>query len=629
MSVGRFNPSFKITSVLFIVLMSFAISVPANAFPQVHTVTFVENTSASDQVTAFENGVSTQPLTLLQNLNPSFTDVGYTFTGWNTSIDGSGTEYVDGSMYSFGADIGLYAQWIANPVVHTVTFFENSSASDTVTAFETGISPQSLTSNQDLNPTFTDAGYLFDGWNTSADGSGTPYSDGSIFSFSSDIGLYAQWREITVVHTVTFFENATSADSVSTYLSSGVPTPLTAFGSLEPSFSNPSHSFTGWNTSPNGTGTAYGDGATYSFNADTGLYAQWVATIATHTVTFNENDGAADSVTTYLSASVPTQLTAFGSLEPSFSNPSHSFTGWNTSPNGTGESFEDGTMYSFASNLVVYAQWVADADIHTVTFEENDSAIDSVSTELSEVTAMPLTLFTNLQPTFVNGSHTFSGWNTSRDGSGVAYSDGVQYSFDNDIVLYAQWTLNALVVISFNANGGNGTIASISGSVGSTITMPSQTGLIRPGFQLTKWSTTPNGSGTDYLVGQMLSLTESLNLYAQWGGQSPAILFGAIGTFKIDSPLLSDNLKSQVNRMASTIRSRKYLKVELFGYTSPTGLSSLNVSLSRARAKNVATYLRSRLNFLKVRGVTILASGEGAITGQASNAYSRVEVFGI
>lgn len=547
MSVGRFNPSFKITSVLFIVLMSFAISVPANAFPQVHTVTFVENTSASDQVTAFENGVSTQPLTLLQNLNPSFTDVGYTFTGWNTSIDGSGTEYVDGSMYSFGADIGLYAQWIANPVVHTVTFFENSSASDTVTAFETGTSPQSLTSNQDLNPTFTDAGYLFDGWNTSADGSGTPYSDGSIFSFSSDIGLYAQWREITVVHTVTFFENATSADSVSTYLSSGVPTPLTAFGSLE----------------------------------------------------------------------------------PSFSNPSHSFTGWNTSPNGTGESFEDGTMYSFASNLVVYAQWVADADIHTVTFEENDSAIDSVSTELSEVTAMPLTLFTNLQPTFVNGSHTFSGWNTSRDGSGVAYSDGVQYSFDNDIVLYAQWTLNALVVISFNANGGNGTIASISGSVGSTITMPSQTGLIRPGFQLTKWSTTPNGSGTDYLVGQMLSLTESLNLYAQWGGQSPAILFGAIGTFKIDSPLLSDNLKSQVNRMASTIRSRKYLKVELFGYTSPTGLSSLNVSLSRARAKNVATYLRSRLNFLKVRGVTILASGEGAITGQASNAYSRVEVFGI
>ena len=547
MSVGRFNPSFKITSVLFIVLMSFAISVPANAFPQVHTVTFVENTSASDQVTAFENGVTTQPLTLLQNLNPSFTDVGYTFTGWNTSIDGSGTEYVDGSMYSFGADIGLYAQWIANPVVHTVTFFENSSASDTVTAFETGTSPQSLTSNQDLNPTFTDAGYLFDGWNTSADGSGTPYSDGSIFSFSSDIGLYAQWREITVVHTVTFFENATSADSVSTYLSSGVPTPLTAFGSLE----------------------------------------------------------------------------------PSFSNPSHSFTGWNTSPNGTGESFEDGTMYSFASNLVVYAQWVADADIHTVTFEENDSAIDSVSTELSEVTAMPLTLFTNLQPTFVNGSHTFSGWNTSRDGSGVAYSDGVQYSFDNDIVLYAQWTLNALVVISFNANGGNGTIASISGSVGSTITMPSQTGLIRPGFQLTKWSTTPNGSGTDYLVGQMLSLTESLNLYAQWGGQSPAILFGAIGTFKIDSPLLSDNLKSQVNRMASTIRSRKYLKVELFGYTSPTGLSSLNVSLSRARAKNVATYLRSRLNFLKVRGVTILASGEGAITGQASNAYSRVEVFGI
>lgn len=36
---------------------------------------------------------------------------GYQFTGWNTSPDGSGTNYTPGSMYTEDADLTLYAQW--------------------------------------------------------------------------------------------------------------------------------------------------------------------------------------------------------------------------------------------------------------------------------------------------------------------------------------------------------------------------------------------------------------------------------------------------------------------------------------------------------------------------------------
>jgi uncharacterized repeat protein (TIGR02543 family) len=41
-----------------------------------------------------------------------FTRSGYTFTGWNTRQDGTGTPYAAGAEYSFASDLTLYAQWV-------------------------------------------------------------------------------------------------------------------------------------------------------------------------------------------------------------------------------------------------------------------------------------------------------------------------------------------------------------------------------------------------------------------------------------------------------------------------------------------------------------------------------------
>ena len=212
---------------------------------------------------------------------------------------------------------------------------------------------------------------------------------------------------------------------------------------------------------------------------------------------------------------------------------------------------------------------------------------------------------------------------------GSQYAEGATLTLVNSETLYAQWAAGPSDTVTFDANGGSGSINPINGTPGSTITLPDQSGLIHAGFELTRWNTSATGAGTSYPVGQGFKLAGSIVLYAQWSGHKVAALFGAIGTFKRGSSSLSASLKSQINRLANTIRSRKYLKVELFGYTGATGLRSLNVSLSRARARNVAIYLGNRLHLIRVRGVTILSNGEGAITGQSSNAYSRVEVFGV
>ena len=45
----------------------------------------------------------------------SFTRSGYTFTGWNSAADGTGTSYADSATYDFSANLTLYAQWTAIP----------------------------------------------------------------------------------------------------------------------------------------------------------------------------------------------------------------------------------------------------------------------------------------------------------------------------------------------------------------------------------------------------------------------------------------------------------------------------------------------------------------------------------
>ena len=93
----------------------------------------------------------------------ALTRTGYTFNGWNTAANGSGTRYADGATYSFAADITLYAQWtaLAN---HTVTF--NANGGTGTISNQVANVPTALTTN-----TFTRTGYTFSGWNTAA-GSG-------------------------------------------------------------------------------------------------------------------------------------------------------------------------------------------------------------------------------------------------------------------------------------------------------------------------------------------------------------------------------------------------------------------------------------------------------------------------
>jgi hypothetical protein len=513
----------------------------------------------------------------------------------------------------------------AFPIVHTVTFMENDNVGDQVNQLELSSVPTALTQFSNMSPSFTDPGYTFTGWNTSADGTGTSFTNGETYSFADDTGMYAQWLLIPMSHSVTFFENDNVSDTVNSFMTASQPMQLTAFSNIRPVFQDAGSSFTGWNTAADGSGTSYADGSMYSFSVDIGLYAQWTAPIASHEVTFDENASASDSVTSTQTMSAPSSLTLFSNLQPTFVNAGHIFTGWNTAANGSGTSYANGASFGFASDITVFAQWSqAIPSTVEIMLNEGSSGSPSVNGLVGSTIVLPI-LSTSLNPGF-----TFDGWNTAANGSGTAFAGGTSFVLNDDMTLFAQWIASPsdLLAITLSANGGSGTIPSVIGDDGALVTLPGQLGLIRSGFAMTSWNTEPNGKGVAYSVGQVITLTNSITLYAQWKGHQPATLFGAVGSFRKNSSSLSSVLKRQVERLALTVRIKKYSNVTLYGYTATTGLASLNFSLSRARAHHVANYLRSRLNALQIRGVSINFAGEGAIAGESGPEYSRVEVFG-
>ena len=198
------------------------------------------------------------------------------------------------------------------------------------------------------------------------------------------------------------------------------------------------HTFSSWNTSPDGTGTSFSPGDTFTIDADTVLYAIWTAD--TYTVSYNANGGSgapAAQTKTYgegltLSSTVPTRT-------------NYDFVEWNTASDGTGSSYAPGGTYEGNAALNLYAIW--QATVYTVTYDANGHG-----TAPAAQTKSPGGNVTVASAISATGC-SFVAWNTKPDASGTRYDPGDTYSADADVTLYAIWVVGVYVV-TFDADGG-------------------------------------------------------------------------------------------------------------------------------------------------------------------------------
>lgn len=131
----------------------------------------------------------------------AFTRTGYTFAGWNTKADGTGTSYTDKQSVSNlsstdGGSVTLYAQWTAKDI--TINWNANGGS----------VTPTSSTYTYDGDaitlPTPSYAGHRFLGWFTAANGGTQITNVGTTNKPYTTVTYYAHWEVSIVEHTVTF-----------------------------------------------------------------------------------------------------------------------------------------------------------------------------------------------------------------------------------------------------------------------------------------------------------------------------------------------------------------------------------------------------------------------------------------
>ena len=331
-------------------------------------VTYNGNGNWGGTLPVDRNGyVSGATVTVLGNTG-NLTRTGYTFAGWNSKADGSGTNYAAGATFTMeSANVTLYAQWTPT---YTVIYNGNGNTSGTApvdpnSPYVSGATVTVLGNTGNLTKT----GYTFAGWSTAANGSGTNYAAGATFTMeSANVTLYAKW---TPTYTVIYNGNGNTGgtppvDGNSPYVSGATVTVLGNTGNL----SKTGYTFAGWNTAANGSGTNYAAEATFTMeSANVMLYAKWTPT---YTVIYNGNGNTGgtppvDGNSPYVSGATVTVLGNTGNL----SKTDYTFAGWSTATNGSGINYQPDDTFIISANVPLYAKWSTTLAPFTFTAQTN------------------------------------------------------------------------------------------------------------------------------------------------------------------------------------------------------------------------------------------------------------------
>jgi uncharacterized repeat protein (TIGR02543 family) len=495
-----------------------------------YTVTYFGNTNTggSAPVDGSSPYTSGSTVTVLGNTG-SLVKTGYTFAGWNTVANGSGTSYSPTSTFTINANTTLYAQWTPIPT-YTVTYLGNTNTGGSAPV--DGSSPYTSGSTVTVlgnTGSLVKTGYTFAGWNTAANGSGTSYSPTSTFTINANTTLYAQWTPIPSTYTVTYLGNTNTTgvapvDGSSPYAGGSTVTVLGNTGS--PILAKTGYQFAGWNTAADGSGTSYVGGNTFTINANTILYAQWI--IGGVRLVYNAN--AATGGTGTAPPSSGTYYTAFsvqpivGNTGPFTNTNGYVFGGWNTAADGSGTSYPAGSQYTMpgAGTVTLYAQWINPAIQYTLTYDANSAAGGSGTAPAPTTSYSANTLVTILGNTgpFTNSdpNKIFYGWNTLANGTGTSFPPGSTMTMIANRTLYAQWGSTPLLTVTYDANGATGgavPAAPTSYPTGVQVPILGQGTLTRPGYTFLGWNGSPTGAGSLYAPGYTFT-SKTATLYALW-----------------------------------------------------------------------------------------------------------------
>ena len=375
----------------------------------------------------------------------SISATGYTFNGWNTKADGTGTTYAAGAQFK-AANVNptpttLYAKWTKDS--YNISYDLAGGSVSTANPSSYNIETATFTLN---NPTRT--GYTFAGW-TGSNGT-TKQTTVTIAKGSTGNKSYtANWTAKS--STISLDGNGAT--------STGHTTSTTAtYGSAMPYITLPTR--TGYNllgyfdAQEGGTKYYDSDNSNQSArnwdkeDASVTLYAQWKP--STYIITLDR--GGATSGSTSVTATYNSVLPEISNLP---SKVGYTFDGYYTGSNGTGTKYydENGTssrIWTGTSNLTLYANWILSS--YKITFNKNggNGGTDEIGITYNE------TMQSISVPT--KDGYTFDGYYDGESTETKYYNaDGSpavpKWNKGKSAILYAHWT-KSVYTITYTLNGG-------------------------------------------------------------------------------------------------------------------------------------------------------------------------------
>lgn len=407
------------------------------------------------------------------------TRTGYTFAGYWSAPDGGGTQYYNAygngvKKWDVASAATLYAKWTQN--TYTVTFrYKKGNGANASSQVETpGTEAAAAPDESEVNTYFA---HWFVGWD-------------------ADFSCVVSNMTVNALYTESYFKIRYAPGAGATgemedqTIHAGVQTALTANA-----FVRGGYSFREWLTSIAGATRTFADeevvqdlvGGT---NVLLTFTAQWDP--ITYTVSYEPEGGEGLMPATSQSYDVPFHVAANG-----YERTGYAFASWT---NAVGRVYLGGET---VSNLTVtagdvvsfWAVWTANE--YSVHYEPNGAQIDAMH-NMSDTDAVYDTPFALPANRFVRNGYTFSGWNTSSDGSGSGFANGETVSNlatnqGEVATLHAQWAANGYTVV-FDGNGGGGSITNtvMDCTYDEAYTLP-QSDLAKDGCVFSGWGYGSNG----------------------------------------------------------------------------------------------------------------------------------------
>lgn len=442
---------------------------------------------------------------------------GYRFDGWYTAPNG-------GNKYDFNTpltgNVTVYAHWVGNG--YTVRFAGNGATGGGTPdqAFQYNIG-QNLHRNG-----FVRDGYTFTGWKR-ADNQ-QAYGDGQwVTNLTTQpngiVTMVAQW----------------SANEAHIRYNPNPPAGKTTGGNGTPNWDGHTgdtptiggngwtidgYTFAGWATSPDGGGTKYAPGASWTANGTLTLYAQWTPGQASLTY---DGNGATGGKTDPQTGKTDEKINV---RDNGFTRDGYTFVTWNTQADCKGNAVKPNSEWTLRGSSTLYACWAGNAQ--TLTYHGNGATGGNTAAQ-SGKTGDELTTNAN---GFTRDGYTFVRWDTAKDGSGTAYGEGkngvsqyVMKPAGND--LYAIWKANP-ATIQYRNDWPNttGSTPDTTGNTGDTVTI-SQNSFDRPGYTFTGWSTSKRGDPSLQPGDKHTLEPRTTTVWAQWKADPAHLVYNSnIGT---------------------------------------------------------------------------------------------------